>query len=68
MLPCPGDTTYHTNSTTGEAERSALFLKRCLMKDEELLRKYRTTMNDFIERRHAERVSEEELNATDRPV
>ena len=38
------------------------------MKDEELLRKYRTTMKDFIERRHAERVSEEELNATDRPV
>ena len=68
MLPCPGDTTYHTNSTKGEAELSALFLKRYLMKDEELLRKYRTTMNDFIERRHAERVSEEELNATDRPV
>ena len=38
------------------------------MKYEELLRKYRTTMNDFIERRHAERVSVEELNTTNRPV
>ena len=32
------------------------------MKDEEFLRRYRTTVNDFIERRHVERVPEEELN------
>jgi len=33
------------------------------MKEEELLEMYRTTINDYIENRNAERVSEEELNA-----
>ena len=38
------------------------------MKDEEFLRRYRTTVNDFIERRHVERVPEEELNTRDKPA
>ena len=36
------------------------------MKDEDLLEKYRTTMNDYIENRHKEMVPEEELNTRDR--
>ena len=38
------------------------------MKDEDLLEKYRTTMNDYIQNGHAEMVPEEELNTRDRPV
>ena len=50
------------------AEQRALFLKRCLMKDEEVSRKHRATMKDYIERRHAERVPEEELSTRDKWV
>ncbi|XP_022780505.1 uncharacterized protein LOC111321804 [Stylophora pistillata] len=50
------------------AERRALLLKRRLMKDEDLLEKYRTTMNDYIKKGHAEMVPEEELNTRNRPV
>ena len=32
------------------------------MKDKDLLEKYRTTMNGYIEKGHAEMVPEEELN------
>ena len=38
------------------------------MKDEDLLEKYRTTMNDYIEKGHAEMITEEELNTRNRPV
>ena len=38
------------------------------MKDEELLEKYQTTMNDYTEKGNAERVPEEELNTSDKPV
>ena len=38
------------------------------MKDQDLLEKYRTTMNDYIDKGHAEMVSEEELNTRNRPV
>ena len=38
------------------------------MKNEDLLEKYRTTMNDYIQNGHAEMVPEEELNTRDRPV
>ena len=50
------------------AERRALLRKRRLMMDEDLLEKYRTTMNDYIQNGHAEMVPEEELNTRDRPV
>ena len=66
-LPWRYDPPYKLNNTA-MAERRALFLKRCLMKDEEFLRRYRTTVNDFIERRNVERVPEEELNTRDKPA
>ena len=50
------------------AERRGLLLKRRLIKDEDLFEKYRTTNNDYIEKGHAEKVPEEELNTRDKPV
>ena len=38
------------------------------MKDKDLLEKYRTTMNDNIEKGHAEMVPKEQLNTRNRPV
>ena len=38
------------------------------MKDKDLLEKYRTTMNSYIEKGHTEMVPEEELNTRSRPV
>ena len=38
------------------------------MKDKDLLEKYRTTMNDYIEKGHTEMVPEEELITRNRPV
>ncbi|PFX33128.1 hypothetical protein AWC38_SpisGene1978 [Stylophora pistillata] len=49
------------------AERRALLLKRHLIKDEDLLEKYWTTMN-YIAKGHAEVVPEEELNTRNTPV
>ena len=50
------------------AERRGLLLKKRLLKDEALLEKYKTTMADYIENGHAERVPDEELEVKDRPV
>ena len=66
-LPWRHDPPYLPNNKT-MAERRALLLKRRLMKDEDLLEKYQTTMNDYIENGHSEMVPEEELNTRDRPV
>ena len=44
------------------AERRCQLLKRRLLKDEDLLLKYKTTMGDYIENGHAEKVPVEELN------
>ena len=66
-LPWRHDPPYLPNNRT-MAERRALLLKRRLMKDEDLLEKYRTTMNGYIEKGHAEMVPEEELNTKSRPV
>lgn len=66
-LPWRHDPPYLPNNKV-MAERRALLLKRRLMKDEDLLEKYRTTMNDYIEKGHAEMVPEEELNLRNRPV
>ncbi|XP_022803018.1 uncharacterized protein LOC111340435 [Stylophora pistillata] len=65
-LPWRRDSPYFPNNKI-MAERRALLLKRRLMKDKDLL-KYRTTMNDYIEKGHAEMVPEEELNTRNRPV
>ena len=66
-LPWRHDPPYLPNNKV-MAERRALLLKRRLMKDEDLLEKYRTTMNDYIEKGHTEMVPEEELNLRNRPV
>ena len=66
-LPWRHDPTYLPYSKM-MAERRALLLKKRLMKDEDLLEKYRTTMNDYIEKGNAEMVPEEELNTGNRPV
>ncbi|XP_015748010.1 PREDICTED: uncharacterized protein LOC107327777 [Acropora digitifera] len=66
-LPWRHDPPYLPNNKV-MAERRALLLKRRLMKNEDLLEKYRTTMNDYIEKGHAEMVPEEELNLRNRPV
>lgn len=50
------------------AEGRALFLKRHLIKDEDLLEKYWMTMNEHFEKGHAERFLEEEVNTRDKPV
>ena len=50
------------------AERRGLLLKKRLLKDKALLQKYKTTMADYIENGHAERVPDEELEVKDRPV
>ena len=60
-LPWRHDPRYLPNNKM-MAERRALLLKRHLMKDEDLLEKYRTTMSDFIEKEHTEMVPGEELN------
>ncbi|PFX13941.1 hypothetical protein AWC38_SpisGene21942 [Stylophora pistillata] len=62
-LPWGRDPRYLPNNKI-MAERRALLLKRRLMKDEDLLEKYRTTLNDYIEKGHEEMVPQEEL---DRP-
>ncbi|XP_068756283.1 uncharacterized protein [Montipora capricornis] len=49
-------------------ERRGLLLKIRLLKDEALLEKYKTTMADYIESGHAEKVPDEELEIKDRPV
>ena len=64
-LPWQHDPRYKLDNKV-MAERRALFFEE--VSYEELLRKYWTTMNDYIERRNAERASEEELNTRDKPV
>ena len=66
-LPWQHDPPYLPNNKK-MAEQRALLLKRRLMKDKDLLEKYRTTMNDYIEKGHAEMVPEEELNTRNKPV
>ena len=50
------------------ALRRCELLKRRLSKDKDLLSKYRTTMNEYIEKGHAEKVPNDELDPSDRPV
>ena len=50
------------------AERRGLLLKKRLLRDEAMREKYKATMTDYIEKGHAERIPEEELELNDRPV
>ena len=50
------------------AEQRLQLLKKRLLKDEDLLLKYRTTMHKYIMKGHAQKVPTEELNLKERPV
>ena len=50
------------------AEQRLQLLKKRLLKDGELLTKYRSTMQEYIVSGHAQRVRREELDVRDRPV
>ena len=50
------------------AEQRLQLLKKLLLKDGELLTKYRSTMQEYIVKGHAQRVQREELDVRDRPV
>lgn len=49
-------------------EGRVLFLKRYFIKDEDLLEKYWTIMNEYFEKGYVERVFEEEVNIRDKLV
>ena len=49
------------------AEQRLQLLKKRLLKDEDLLVKYRTTMQEYIVKGHAQKVPKEELNLKERP-
>ena len=50
------------------AEQRLQLLKKRLLKDEDLLLKYSTTMHEYIMKGHAQKVPTEELNLKERPV
>ena len=50
------------------AEQRLQLLKKRLLKDGELLMKYRRTMQEYIVKGHAQRVQREDLDVRDRPV
>ncbi|XP_078384177.1 uncharacterized protein LOC144666660 [Oculina patagonica] len=50
------------------AEQRLQLLKKRLLKDEDLLLKYRTTMQEYIMKGHAQKVPTEELNLKEKPV
>ena len=50
------------------AEQRLQLLKKRLLKDGELLMKYRSTMQEYIVKGHAQRVQREELDVRDRQV
>ena len=66
-LPWRYDPPYLPNNRV-VAERRGLLLKKRLLRDEALREKYKATMTDYIEKGHAERIPEEELEVNDRPV
>ena len=50
------------------AEKRLQLLKKRLLKDEDLLAKHRTTMQEYIVKRHAQKVPKENLNLKEQPV
>ena len=66
-LPWREESPYLPNNKP-MAEQRLQLLKKRLLKDEDLLTKYRTTMQEYIAKGHAQRVPREELDAKERPV
>ena len=50
------------------AEQRCQLLKRRLLKNKDLLANYQTTVGDYIGKGHAERVPDEEINPSNKPV
>ena len=67
VLPCRKDPPYLPNNRSMVQRRAALLRKR-LLRDQELFSKYNTTMNEYIEEGHADRVPTNELRLVDRPL
>ena len=65
-LPWPGSP--HLTNNKPMAEQRLQLLKKRLLKDEDLLAKYRTTMQEYIVKGHAQKVPKEELNLKEQPV
>ena len=66
-LPWRYDPPYLPNNKV-VAEQRGLLLKKRLLRDEAMLEKYKTTMTDYIEKGHCERIPEGELEVNDRQV
>ena len=58
----------HLPNNRAMAEQRLQLLKKRLLKDEDLLAKYRTTMQEYIDKGHAQRVPTEELDLKEQPV
>jgi hypothetical protein len=50
------------------AERRGLLLKKCLLRDDELMKKYRTTLNEYLEKGYAEKIPQDQLDMENRPI
>jgi hypothetical protein len=50
------------------AERRGLLLRKRLLRDDELLKKYRTTLNEYLEKGYAEKIPQEQLDMENRPI
>ena len=66
-LPWRNNSLYSPNNKV-VAERRGLLLKKRLLRDDDLLKKYQATMNDYLEKGYAERVPQEHLEVHDRPT
>ena len=66
-LPWRTDPPYLPNNRSMVERRAALLRKR-LLRDQDLFSKYNTTMKEYIEQGHAERVPTNELRPVDRPL
>ena len=58
----------HLTNNKPMAEQRLQLLKKRLLKDEDLLAKYQTTMQEYIVKGHARKVPKEELNLKEQPV
>ena len=58
----------HLTNNKPMAEQRLQFLKKRLLKDEDLLAKCRTTIQEYIVKGHAQKVPKEELNLNEQPV
>ena len=66
-LPWGTDPPYLPNNWS-MVERRAALLRKHLLRDQDLSSKYNTTMNEYIEHGHTERVPTNELRVVDRPL